>query len=109
MFWNRSWCKVCSLQYNRSRNLQTKYNLTDSEYNALLQDQGGSCLICRDTAGSRMLAVDHEHDTGRVRGLLCSPCNTALGLFKDSPELLRLAADYLEQKHIHPYDRIVLS
>lgn len=57
------------------------------------------CCICRALTGSNKkyrLSVDHDHDTGEFRGILCSGCNTGLGLFKSDPELLRKAADYIE-------------
>lgn len=63
--------------------------------------QDGRCAICREeetaTARGRVrsLAVDHDHETGAVRGLLCSRCNTALGLFRDNPALLLEAIAYL--------------
>ena len=58
---------------------------------------GGVCAICGGVStDGRRLAVDHDHITKDVRGLLCQPCNVGLGVFGDSPEVLRLAADYLE-------------
>lgn len=72
-------------------------------FDALYQAQGGKCAICETDKGSstgkdgRRLAVDHCHATGAVRGLLCGNCNRMLGLVKDSPELLRKAAQYLEK------------
>lgn len=58
----------------------------------MLEEQGGVCLICGRAA---LMQVDHCHDTGKVRGLLCSPCNRGLGSFKDSLALVQAAADYL--------------
>lgn len=65
----------------------------------MVADQGGRCAIC---AGSpvgpgRRLHVDHDHATGRVRALLCSSCNTAVGLMQDDSARLRAAADYLDK------------
>ena len=70
--------------------------VTDAEYEALLEAQGGVCRICQgpDTSG-RSLAVDHDHASGRVRGLLCGRCNLGLGTFKDDPALLAAAIEYL--------------
>lgn len=89
-------------QVNRRQNL-SRYGLTPSQYDDLLASQDGCCAICGDPpdpngvrAASR-LHVDHCHETGRVRGLLCVRCNPALGLFHDRPGLLRAAADYLER------------
>ncbi len=75
-----------------------KYGLTEAAYNAMLAEQGGVCGICRRArlqAGYK-LAVDHCHTTGKVRGILCTNCNTAIGKMRESPTLLRAAADYLE-------------
>ena len=58
--------------------------------------QGGLCAICGRKQPEKWLAVDHDHETGVIRGLLCSRCNSGLGQFKDNPDRLRLAADYLE-------------
>lgn len=84
-------------EYRRKDKLKT-FGLTPEEYDKLLEAQNGVCAICRGscTTGKR-LAVDHCHESGKVRGLLCGSCNTSLGKFKDSPDLLRRAADYVER------------
>ena len=74
-----------------------KFGLTADHHYALQEAQGGVCAICRGV-GRRRLCVDHDHNTGRVRGLLCDSCNRGLGLLKDSAELLRVAAAYLERE-----------
>jgi len=64
----------------------------------MLKEQGGGCAICGETKplkGKNYLCVDHCHETGEVRGILCHACNTGLGKFKDSPELLHTAINYL--------------
>lgn len=74
-----------------------KYGLSIVGYEELLERQGGACAICGDVCPSgRRLAVDHDHETKRIRGLLCSHHNLGLGHFSDDPVLLRAAADYLE-------------
>lgn len=72
-----------------------RYGLTPEHYEALLSAQGGRCAICggRPTGN---LHVDHDHNTGKVRGLLCGRCNPALGAFQDSPRILLAAVRYLE-------------
>jgi hypothetical protein len=85
----------------RSYNLRINYGLTTAEYDSLLEEQGGGCAICSGTDSERRLAVDHCHDTGKVRGLLCTACNVSLGRFKDDPELLVSAAIYLEAARVH--------
>jgi hypothetical protein len=80
----------------RAGGLKRKFGLTVDDYDILLERQGGVCAICREVCPSgRRLAVDHKHETGVVRKLLCTPCNTALGSFKDSPDRLASALAYL--------------
>jgi len=64
-------------------------------YEAIYYRQGGRCAICNKRGGARGLAVDHNHATNQVRGLLCGECNMGLGRFKDSPVLLSRATMYL--------------
>jgi hypothetical protein len=57
--------------------------MSEREYADMLADQGGSCAICREACGTgRRLAVDHEHSSGRIRGLLCFRCNTSLARYE---------------------------
>lgn len=77
-----------------------RYNMTPADYDRLLEAQGGTCAICGVVSGSRSgrrLVVDHNHATGRVRGLLCFRCNTAIGKLGDSVHGLRNALAYLER------------
>ena len=67
---------------------------------AMLKKQDGKCAICgarTPGSGKKMWSIDHDHATGEVRGLLCGTCNTGLGMFKDSADNLRAAANYLDQ------------
>lgn len=75
--------------------LKWKYGLNRAAWRALLGAQGGRCGICgtRDPAGK--WHVDHNHATDEVRGILCSRCNTGLGMFRDDPTTLQRAARYL--------------
>ena len=79
--------------------LKWNYGITKSQYDEMLVFQNGKCAICETDSCStgRKLAVDHDHKAGKIRGLLCQSCNTSLGKMKDSPYLLRKAADYLEK------------
>jgi hypothetical protein len=70
-----------------------KYGLREKDVAALLILQGGGCAICR---GSHLLGVDHDHETGEVRGILCRKCNSGLGQFNDRLELVRNGIAYLE-------------
>jgi Recombination endonuclease VII len=77
-----------------------KYGISLDTYNDMLKTQGGVCEICEQSCKSgRRLAVDHCHTTNKVRGLLCSACNQGLGLFKDSPELMLKAIQYLKDRY----------
>ena len=87
----------------RDKRLRENFNLTYDQYVDKLQAQNFVCAICgegetaRDRAGdARQLAVDHCHRTGKIRGLLCSNCNLALGHFKDQKARLLSALVYLE-------------
>ena len=66
-------------------------------YAELLAKQNGVCAICGGTDATRELAADHDHETGRVRGLLCTCCNTAIGKLRHDAGLVRQAAKYLER------------
>jgi len=88
----------------RKREWQAKHHLTTRNhislhvYNSLLLAQNGVCAICTGSNGRRRLAVDHDHRTGAVRGLLCSQCNCALGIVKESILILRRMIDYLRAR-----------
>lgn len=74
-----------------------KYGITQQEFNNLLHNQNGLCAICNEQMPfEKAICVDHDHTTGKVRGLLCYFCNLALGITKDRPRILRKAAEYLE-------------
>lgn len=81
-----------------------RYGITAERYAAMFEAQCGLCALCHEPEKARnngdgevrRLAVDHDHETGVVRSLLCSRCNAGLGNFDDDPAALRAAADYLE-------------
>ena len=82
----------------RNLTLQKVYGITLEEYNLLLDYQGGGCAICGKKATKalkRNMYVDHDHDTGEVRGILCTQCNSGIGLLGDSTERLDKAKEYL--------------
>jgi hypothetical protein len=97
----RATCRDCVNAANRARRRTYRsdyqrwydYGLTGEMYLAMIEAQDGRCPICG--GGSAALVVDHDHRTGRVRGLLCGPCNRALGHLQDQPGLCRAAAGYL--------------
>lgn len=104
-------CKICRSNVEKERQrtesykekrkdyqLKKGYGITSEDYQEKLAYQQYGCAICGASQRGRALAVDHCHKTGKIRSLLCSSCNTGLGQFKDNPELLEKAADYL-RKH----------
>lgn len=93
---HRHECKTCLIEKHRFKTL----GVCNAKYDELLVIQGNKCAICGSTLNSSRytkLAVDHDHKTGKVRGLLCTNCNTAIGLMKDSPERLQAAIEYLRR------------
>lgn len=87
--------------YRRGDYLEKTYGLTLEQYDQILNRQAGACAICKGPPrgqGSKLghFDVDHDHTTGRVRGLLCNPCNQALGLLNDRKDVLVSAVQYLE-------------
>jgi hypothetical protein len=103
-------CKPCSRERQRSHrrgkgrrwwrtiNLR-RYGITERHYVGLLRKQNGVCAICGTPPNGRLLAVDHDHNTGKVRGLLCQGCNAAIGYLMDDPVVVRKAAEYLEMDY----------
>ena len=83
---------------NASSMLKKLYGITLADYDRMVEKQNGKCAICETTEprtpGSRF-AVDHHHETGKVRALLCGPCNTAIGSLKEDPALFTAAIEYL--------------
>lgn len=79
----------------RGRQLRYLYDITQDEYNRILLEQKSQCAICGNVSS---LVVDHNHATGKVRGLLCKKCNFVLGLVDDKKEILIRGAEYLSSK-----------
>lgn len=87
-------CKTC----RRGRERESMYGITPQEYAQRLLDQGGVCAICgKSCMTGKALAVDHDHDTLEVRGLLCGKCNQAIGLLHHDTDLLLSAIVYLKK------------
>lgn len=103
-----SWCKKCKALSTNSRVGAIKYwpHLSAaeglSEYNRLFNLQMGCCSICDEHQStlSKAMAVDHNHETGEVRGLLCLECNLGLGKFRDSSVILEKAINYLNKPRL---------
>ncbi|MFK0112770.1 endonuclease VII domain-containing protein [Streptomyces sp. NPDC091217] len=86
-------CKACRAVEGRAYHLKRNYGLTEAERDAMIAAQYGLCAICLDAPP---VHVDHCHKTGRVRGVLCFNCNSAIGKLRDKPDAARRAAAYLE-------------
>ena len=105
-----AWCRECKRKDAVVRrredpeagyfaHIKAKYGVTRLEYAALVAVQHNSCAICGEKCKRyKRLSVDHDHATGKVRGLLCQECNHGIGKFGDDPDRLRKAAIYLETK-----------
>ncbi len=90
----RAKCNAAQVK-NQRANLLERFGMSWREYELRLALQGGACAICRKKPKQRLLCIDHCHKTGKVRGLLCTSCNAALGAFADDPKLTQAATDYL--------------
>ncbi|WP_431952171.1 endonuclease VII domain-containing protein [Actinacidiphila sp. bgisy167] len=88
-----SYWRTCRAERNRAAYFTRKYGITTAELDTMIGEQFGICCICLDAPAEH---VDHDHGTGRVRGVLCFSCNAALGQFKDRPDVIRRAAAYVE-------------
>jgi hypothetical protein len=98
-------CKPCSLEYRKWGRIKRRFGLNKEQYQTLVERQNDVCALCGQKErikrsqhhfGPNYLAVDHDHKTGKVRGLLCNQCNIGLGNFKENIQVLRKAAEYLE-------------
>ena len=101
-------CKDCASEASKGRDtrnydLLSRYGILEEDYDNMLLEQNFCCAICLKPASLeyRRLCVDHVHSTGKVRGLLCSACNTAIGKFQDDIERMESAINYLK-KHNDP-------
>lgn len=86
----------------RAAQLRREYGIEPQDFDRMVSDQGGRCAVCDEQPepirGRRIgLFVDHCHDTGEVRGLLCSRCNTGIGQMRDDPRIMRAAIAYVER------------
>ena len=97
-------CSACALARDdagkvRASTIRRRFGVTTEQYDEMLARQNGGCAICGKTnPNGHRLAIDHNHRSGKVRGLLCRNCNSAIGQLLDSPELIRKAADYVESQ-----------
>lgn len=87
-------------EYTREMHIKRKYGLDIDEYNQMLKDQDNKCAICSYEFGQKPsdTYVDHNHSTGKVRGLLCQHCNSGLGYFRDNEDNLIKGIKYLQER-----------
>lgn len=118
-FWkNQTLCIECSKERQKTRwfsrtpkkrleqHLKYKYSLTITELNKSLEDQKGGCAICEEVLPDLLVynnrrrgyAIDHNHETGKFRGILCLKCNSMLGMACDNPKILDKASKYLRDR-----------
>jgi hypothetical protein len=90
----------------RNYHLKRRYGITATEFDAMAAEQGGLCAICRERPA---VHVDHDHQTGAVRGLTCFNCNGGLGQFKDRVDIMRNAIRYLERTGTPQCQRVLVE
>ena len=90
-------CIKCSSKDRKENGMFHKFGITLKQYNKILEKQNSGCKICgtKIPGGQGRFHIDHDHSTGKIRGLLCHLCNTGLGQFKDDIEILAAAIRYL--------------
>jgi hypothetical protein len=109
-------CKGCEIEFTpkrgvryctpecceTSKRIESHYGINKAEYDFIWSLQGSQCAICNATEGN--MVVDHCHDTGKIRGILCQHCNTGLGAFRDDTEALQRAIGYVTHAEYVPAD-----
>jgi hypothetical protein len=95
-------CKPCQSAWKNKSHIKRKYGLSWEEYVSMMDKQQGRCLLCGSEGSGKdnKLVVDHDHDTGEVRGLLCWSCNVGMGLFKEDIDLLQKVIKYINRESI---------
>lgn len=88
-------------RYYASGRRYTKYGITEEDFLSLYVEQMGRCAICLDECDRDKIHIDHNHETGEVRGLLCGSCNRAIGYLKDNPLVVFRAFEYLSRKELN--------
>ena len=121
----KSWCKDCSYSHNkewRSENPETvreyrakdkwtlskrckRHGISETEFWSIYEEQDGTCPICDKAIEAENSAIDHNHNTGEVRGILCKPCNRGIGLLGDNPKAMIRASAYLQDKGYYGNDQ----
>ncbi len=101
--------KGTEYERQKRKHIAAVYGITVERFNSMVEKQKGLCAICGQPPTGKRLHIDHDHETGQVRALLCSPCNIVLGLFKEDPVLLDKAKAYLRQALIGENFNILIA
>lgn len=96
------WLSKQGVDYIKTRHRFIRYNLTPDEYESMLSKQGHKCRVCLQPFVGKGPCIDHNHATGEVRSLLCSSCNSALGMAKENPFIIYRLLAYLEHTNSAP-------
>jgi hypothetical protein len=88
-------------KHNKDYSLKRRYGITIKEYNQMFTEQQGNCKICNKPLDEKHTHVDHNHETKKVRGLLCGNCNRMIGFAKENPDTLKQGAKYLKNQEIY--------
>ena len=89
-------CKPCRAKQHESIRRKNVYGVSDEWYEKQLEMQGSECMVCGgETYRNKSLVIDHNHDTGAARGLLCGSCNSMIGFAQENPSILKAGMDYL--------------
>jgi recombination endonuclease VII len=96
---SKAW-REANPEHHKDINARWRYGVAHGTYARMFEEQGGKCAICEttDTAPTGRFHIDHCHDTGKVRGLLCQKCNLGIGHLKHDPEIIRSAISYLAER-----------
>ncbi len=93
---NTKHCKICRRDYD----WQYRYGVSPEQYYEMWKAQGGKCKICgKELPDGEYLQIDHDKQTGEIRGLLCPNCNKGLGMFKDNPDNFKGAIEYVKSSN----------
>lgn len=84
-------------EFRKNRNLRYIYGIDLIEFNNMLNNQKGKCYLCETMISGKRAHLDHNHTTGKIRKVLCSNCNTGIGLLKESPDFFKKCIKYLEE------------
>ena len=90
------YCGICAKEYRKWSNIKRRYGITKEQYLQIVKEQDGKCVLCHEPTGPKSV-VDHCHDTGIVRGVLCNNCNALIGFSKEDKKILERTIEYLNK------------